>query len=258
MSTNTMSRSRFSRCATEPKTSAAMPSSASSRKSIAAYAASSDSTASPSMATRSATHFVAASFEPGSSARWATSVNTTRSTTSPSRRRPVAARRIAAPIPSRSHTRSNVHAPPRRRELTTSTSIPVAAAAASCGVRNREIDDTSRANGARSTCSARPKLWITFATGLPVSGCRSLCASCRWRTTDPSRLVRRLSLKYTPTAHHTPAPTSTDTPRVVCLHDTAVQAASQRAKLHGKACARPWPRAPPVMTATRPSSLPMV
>ena len=39
------------------------------------YAASSDSTASPSMATRSATHLVAASFEPGSSARWATSVN---------------------------------------------------------------------------------------------------------------------------------------------------------------------------------------
>jgi len=32
---------------------------------------------------------------------------------------------------------------------------------------------------ARSTCSARPKLWITFAIGLPVCGCRSLCASCR-------------------------------------------------------------------------------
>ncbi len=205
MSTNTMSRSRFSRCATEPNTTQAMSSSASSRKSIARYAWSSVNALSPSIATRSATHFVPASLLPGSSARCATSANITRSTAGPSRRRPVAAVRIAAPIPSCSQTRSNVQAPPSRRESTISTSAPPAAAAACSGVRNREIDATSRASAARSTFSARPKLWITFATGLPVSGWRSLCASCKYRTTEPSRLLRRVSRKYTPTRHHTNA-----------------------------------------------------
>ena len=38
---------------------------------------------------------------------------------------------------------------------------------------------TSRASASRSTASARPKLWITFAAGTPVTGWRSLCASCR-------------------------------------------------------------------------------
>ena len=47
------------------------------------------------------------------------------------------------------------------------------------GQEPRDRTDTSRASASRSTFSARPKLWITFATGLPVSGCRSLCASCR-------------------------------------------------------------------------------
>ena len=97
--------------------------------------------------------------------------------------------------------------PPRRRESTTSTSIPEAAAAASSGGRNREIELTSRPSAARSPPSTRPKLWITFATGLPVCGCRSLCASCRCRTTDPSRFVRRLSRKYTDLRHHTYTPT---------------------------------------------------
>jgi len=66
-----------------------------------------------------------------------------------------------------------------RRESRTSTSTPWATATACSGVRNREIDDTNRANPSRSTVSARPKLWITFATGVPVPGCRSLWASCR-------------------------------------------------------------------------------
>ncbi len=60
-----------------------------------------------------------------------------------------------------------------------SISAPCAAAVACSGVRNREIDDTRRASASRSTCSARPKLWITFATGFPVSALRSLCANCR-------------------------------------------------------------------------------
>src|SRR5665647_3194484 len=90
-----------------------------------------------------------------------------------------ASRRVAAPIPKRSHNRSKVQAPPTRRESRTSTSTSWAAATACSGVRKREIEDTSRARASRSTVSARPKLWITFATGLPVSGCRSLCASCK-------------------------------------------------------------------------------
>src|SRR5665648_187517 len=94
-------------------------------------------------------------------------------------RRRLATRRIAAPIPRRSHNRSNVQDPPTRREPRTSTSTSWAAAAACSGVRNREIEDTNRARASRSTVSARPKLWITFATGVPVSGCRSLWASCR-------------------------------------------------------------------------------
>lgn len=61
-------------------------------------------------------HPVAASLLAGSSARWATRANTTCSTTSVSRRRHAAARRIAAPMPSRSETLSKVQAPPGRRQ----------------------------------------------------------------------------------------------------------------------------------------------
>jgi hypothetical protein len=76
----------------------------------------------------------------------------------------------------------------------------VCAAAIACsGSRNREIEATSRANAARSTLSARPKLWITFADGTPVTGCRSLCANCRYDTVDPSRLRRFVSRRYIPT-----------------------------------------------------------
>jgi hypothetical protein len=45
-----------------------------------------------------------------------------------------------------------------------------------------------RASASRSTMSARPKLWITFAEGTPATGWRSLCASCRYDTVEPSRL----------------------------------------------------------------------
>ena len=85
-------------------------------------------------------------------------------------RRVATGRRIAAPILSRSQIRSSVQAPPSGRESTTSTLAPTAALIACFGVRNREIELTSRASASRSTFSARPKLWITFATGLPVTG----------------------------------------------------------------------------------------
>ncbi len=145
---------------------------------------------SPVIATRCSTHRVAASFVAGSRARCATSAKITRSTPAGSTRRPAAARRIAAPIPSRSQRRSRVHAPPRRRESRTSTSPGAAATPAPAspwsGVTNREIEDTNRASASLSTFSARPKLWITFAVDTPMTGCRSLCASCRYATTDPS------------------------------------------------------------------------
>ena len=136
---------------------------------------------------------------PGSSARCATSANSTRSVASASRRRSAATRCSAAPMPSRSQSWSSTHAPPKRRESSTSISPVCAAAIACCGSRNREIEATSRASASRSTASARPKLWITFAEGTPVTGWRSLCASCRYDTVDPSRLRRFVSRRYTPT-----------------------------------------------------------
>ena len=77
---------------------------------------------------------------------------------------PVAATRCsAAPTPSRSQSWSSTHAPPTRRESRISISPVCAAVIACCGSRNREIEATSRASASRSTASARPKLWITFA-----------------------------------------------------------------------------------------------
>jgi hypothetical protein len=178
VSTKTMSHDRFNKFAVVAKIRSAMPGSDPSRKSIAAYAASSSKAGQPSMATRSAAQRTAASFEPGSRHRWATNAKHTRSTSSPSRRRPSAAEPRASPIPRRSHNRSNTYAPPNGLESTISTSDPTPVPAPPVS-RTRLIDRTSRASASRSTLSARPKLWITFATGEPVSGCRSLCANCR-------------------------------------------------------------------------------
>src|SRR5665811_2585250 len=63
------------------------------------------------MATRSATQRVAASLEPGSRARWATSAKQMRSTTAASRRRPSAACRRALPMPRRAKSASSTKAP---------------------------------------------------------------------------------------------------------------------------------------------------
>ena len=81
-STNTMSTSRFSRCATEAKISAAISSSASSRKSIARRRRRRRIRRSRRSRPARPTQRVAASLLPGSSARWATSANSTRSTAS--------------------------------------------------------------------------------------------------------------------------------------------------------------------------------
>ena len=118
------------------------------------------------MTTRSTTQRVAARLLAGSRARWATSANTTSSATSTA----AVARRIAAPMPSRPHNRSCVHAPPNQREATISTSPPRGGGRGLLRGHYREIDATSRASAARSTWSA-PKLWITLATEFPVCGC---------------------------------------------------------------------------------------
>ena len=112
------------------------------------------------------------------------------------RRRPGAARRRCPAGPTAG---PSSHAPPKRRESRISISPAWAAAIACRGSRNREIEATSRASASRSTASARPKLWITFAEGTPVTGWRSLCASCRYDTVEPSRLRRFVSRRYTPT-----------------------------------------------------------
>jgi hypothetical protein len=69
-------------------------------------------------------------------------------------RRPVVASRIAAPMPSRSHNRSCVHAPPNQREATISTSPAPGRGRGLLRGHYREIDATSRASAARSTWSA--------------------------------------------------------------------------------------------------------
>lgn len=228
MSTKTMSTSRFSRCATASKIRPAISGSASSKKSIARYAASSENPPQPAIATRSATHRVAASLLPGSSARCATSANSARSAAAASRRRSAATRCSAAPTPSRSQSRSSSHAPPKRRESRMSISLVCAAAIACSGSRNREIEATSRASASRSTVSARPKLWITFAEGTPVTGWRSLRANCRYDTVDPSRFRRFVSRRYTPTPlAHIRWSSPSNTPEFVCLHKSAIWATLQ-------------------------------
>ena len=187
--------------------------------------------AQPSMHTRSATHRVAASFEPGSSARCATSAKITRSTASASSRRPAAARRTAAPIPSRSQSRSSIHAPPSRRESSTSTSAARRGGHRLPGSRNREIDATSRASAARSTCPPGR------SCGSPSRpGCRSpgaaRCAPAAG-TPPPSRPGSSAASPAGTRLHDTtgiPARTR-DTPGNVCLQAFGLQAASHASHL---------------------------
>ena len=90
--------------------------------------------------------------------------------------------RSAAPIPSRSHSRSNVHAPPAPGVEDLDLSPAVAAAAACSGVRNREIDDTNRAS--RPVDLVAAEVVDHLRDRVPLTGC------ARWRncrTTPPSR-----------------------------------------------------------------------
>ena len=98
------SQGRFSGFAVRAKISSAISPSAASKKSIAAYVASSSNAGQDKIATRSVTQWHPASLDDGSRQRFAASANKTRSVTPASRRRPEAARRSAGPIPRRSHS----------------------------------------------------------------------------------------------------------------------------------------------------------
>ena len=132
------------------------------------------------MATRSFAQRTAANFEAGSRQRWATRAKQIRSTRSPSMRRPLAVERSAWAMP---------EALPQLVEDEGATQ-PARVDDLDVGRRDRRhqspagsstrlIERTSRASASLSTVSLRPKLWMTLATGMPVTGWRSLWAN--WR-----------------------------------------------------------------------------
>ena len=163
------------------------------------------------MYTRFATHEQPASFDNGvADRRFATIAKITRSTTTgsslvPGCLRPSTTSMIVLEIPNRSHSRSATHAVPIGRASTTLTSPDTVAATASAGFKNRDTLLTRRASASRSTRSARPKLWMIRALGIPVSGSRSLWANAKYATSDPSLFRRRVSLTYmSTTLRHQP------------------------------------------------------
>jgi len=83
------------------------------------------------------------------------------------------------------------------------------------------FEDTNRARASRSTVSARPKLWVTFATGLPVPDA-ARCARAAGRT-PPNRPGSPAASPAGTCLHKimTSCAVSSDTPQVVCLHDFA-------------------------------------
>ena len=131
--------------------------------------------------------------EPGSRARWATIAKSTRSANAPSSRRAggdPADRRadpqavpqpVQHPRPAQPPGLQHLDLPPSAPGRSTARGRPPPA-----GSRNREIEATSRASAARSTLSARPKLWITFAVGSRWSDA-ARCAPTAGSTIEPSR-----------------------------------------------------------------------
>src|SRR4051812_9962691 len=148
------------------------------------------------MCARRVTHPAAASFEPGASARFATSANSTRSVRG-SRLRPVSSRVITVSIPSRRHSASSTRVPPTGRdEVNANPSDPavVVPVRAVAGLSRRVSEATSRLMASRSSWSSRPKLCSTFGREVFVAGSHSLWVSCRYRTGVPS-LFRRVATR---------------------------------------------------------------
>jgi hypothetical protein len=130
------------------------------------------------MCARRDTQRAAASFEPGSSARFATSANSTRSVRGSSLR-PASSRAITVSIPTRRHSASSTRVPPTGREDTNASSAGPVAASAAAGSSSRDSDATSRPIASRSSWSSRPKLCSTFGREVFVAGSHSLWVSCR-------------------------------------------------------------------------------
>ena len=200
VSTKTMSTSRLSRCATESKIAAAISPSASSRKSIARYAASSENPAQPAIATRSA--------DPAGGGQLAARFQ--RPLCHQREQHPLGRVRVQAPVGGDPVQRCADAEPlPELVQQPRPAEAPRVQHLDLTGVRGARSPAAGRGT-ARSRppagparrgppASARPKLWITFAEGTPVTGWRSLCASCRYDTVEPSRLRRFVSRRYTPT-----------------------------------------------------------
>ena len=235
VSTKTMSTSRLSRCATESKIAAAISPSAPSKKSIARYAASSQNPPQPAIATRSATHRVAASLLPGSSARCATSANSTRSVASASRRRSAATRCSAAPTPSRSQSWSSTHAPPKRRESTISIWPVCAAAIACCGVQEpRDRDDQPGQRVAVHGLGAA-EVVDHPRRGHPGDRVAFVVRQLQIRHRRPVAVAPlRLPQVHPYTDSTYPLVKSSDTPEIVCLQEFAVSATLQASYRHNR------------------------
>lgn len=138
----------------------------------------------------------AASVEPGSSARFATSPNSTRSVRG-SRLPPSSSRVMTVSIPSQRHSASRTRVSPTgREEVNASSAGPALAEArrAVAGSSSRVSDATRRLIASRSSWSSRPKLCSTFGREVFVVGSHSLWVSCRYRTGVPS-LLRRVATR---------------------------------------------------------------
>src|SRR6266540_7341184 len=149
------------------------------------------------MCTSWAIQSLAASFEEGFSARFATNANRIRSTRPASALLPARAVPTAVSIPRRCHNPSSRCAPPNGRESVNVNSAGPVNAAASPGSSSRDRAVIRRWIAGRSTSSARPKECSTFVRDTPASGSHSLWASCRYRTTCPVLFFRDDTRTYT-------------------------------------------------------------
>ena len=138
----------------------------------------------------------AASLEEAARARLATSANRTRSTLGSSLR-PVSWRRITASRPSRRHSWSSTYVPPTGREDVSVSSPAEVAATAPAGSSSRDSALTRRLTASRSSSSSRPKECRTLVRETPARASHSLWASCRYRMTCPSFVLRDDAFTYT-------------------------------------------------------------
>ena len=149
------------------------------------------------MRTSSVIQLAAASLEEAASARSAVRANRTRSTLGSSLR-PVSCPRITASRPSRRQIPSRTLVPPIGREPLMDSSPGVVAATAPAGSSSRDSAETSRLTESLSSSSSRPKEYRILVRETPAAPSHSLWASCRYRMTWPSLVLREDAFTYTP------------------------------------------------------------